>query len=192
MKKKTICIFCASSSRIDDSYKEAAHKLGTMIASQGHALICGAGRAGLMGQLIDGANSAGGETIGIIPQFMVEKGWHHRGLSQMIVTNDMHERKKLMAQSSDAIITLPGGCGTLEELTEIITARQLGLYNGNIIILNLNGYYTPLLDMFSRAAKEGFIRPGQSASLWNVAATVEEAFEMAISDSIETEIIDKY
>lgn len=192
MKKKTICIFCASSSRIDESYKEAARKLGALIASKGHSLVCGAGRAGLMGQLIDGAKTQGGETIGIIPQFMVEKGWHHRGLSQMIITPDMHERKKLMAQSADAIITLPGGCGTFEELTEIITSRQLGLYNGNIVILNLNGYYTPLLDMFTRAVKEGFMKPGHITTLWKVATTVEEALEMALSENTEIELIDKY
>lgn len=191
MEKKTICIFCASSSRIDESYKEAAHKLGAMIASQGHALVCGAGRAGLMGQLIDGAKTKGGETIGIIPQFMVEKGWHHRGLSQMIVTADMQERKKLMAQSADAIIAMPGGCGTFEELMEIITSRQLGLFEGNIVILNMNNYYEPLLEMFRRATEEGFMKQSHS-SLWQVATSVEEALEMALSEHNKIEAEDKY
>ena len=108
---------------------------------------------------------------------MVEQGWHHTGMSQLLIVNDMHERKQTMAKLSDAVIALPGGCGTLEELLEVITWKQLGLYLNPIILLNTKGYFTPLLEMMQRAVDEHFMRI-QHAAIWRVAQTPEEAVEM--------------
>jgi len=131
-----------------------------------------------MGAVSDAALEAGGEVTGVIPRFMVEQGWNHTGLTETIVVNDMHERKQTMARLSDAVIALPGGYGTLEELLEIITWKQLGLYLNPIVILNTNGYYDPLLQLFRQAVDERFMRP-LHADLWAVADTPEVAVRLA-------------
>lgn len=177
--KQAICVYCASSANVAQTYLDAAFLLGKLIAKAGKQVVCGAGRTGLMGALIDGAIAQNGQAIGVIPQFMVENGWHHSQLTKMEVTDNMHERKKRMAELSSAVIALPGGCGTLEELLEIITWRQLGLYSGNIIILNIAGYYNPLLQMLENAISQGFMKMDHS-QLWQVATTPEEAVEMAL------------
>lgn len=178
-QKQAICVYCASSSLIDQAYINVAFTLGKLIVSAGKHVVCGAGCTGLMGALIDGAITQKGQVIGVIPQFMVENGWHHSQLTKMEVTNNMHERKKRMAELSSAVIALPGGCGTMEELLEIITWRQLGLYSGNIVILNISGYYDSLLQMLNNAISQGFMKIDHS-HLWQVATTPEEAIEMAI------------
>ncbi len=179
---KTICVYCASSADIDRQHLNNAYTLGAILAKRGHNVVCGAGNTGMMRALIDGANQAGGKTIGIIPRFMVENNWHHEELSEIIVTEDMHRRKETMAKLADSIIALPGGCGTMEELLEIITWRQLGLYSGNIVILNSNNYYTPLLSMLQSAVNNGFMKR-QHTSLWQVAETPEQAVDKALSDN---------
>lgn len=188
---QSVCVYCASSSRVAPCYIDAARELGMLLALKGVGVVCGAGRSGLMGALIDGAISQKGEAIGVIPQFMVDKGWHHRQLTRMEVTETMHERKQLMARMSCATIAMPGGCGTLEELMEIITWRQLGLFNGNIVILNVAGYYDPLLEMLERAVNQGFMKDNHS-QLWSVAYTPSEAVEMALSQNEKIEIGEKY
>ena len=177
--KQAICVYCASSANVAQTYLDAAFSLGKLIASTGKQVVCGAGCTGLMGALIDGAIAQNGQAIGVIPQFMVENGWHHSQLTKMEVTDNMHERKKRMAELSSAVIALPGGCGTLEELLEIITWRQLGLYSGNIVILNISGYYNPLLEMLDNAISQGFMKKDHS-QLWQVTTTPEEAVEMAL------------
>lgn len=142
---QTICIYCASSTQIDPVYFGHARLLGRQLAEAHIRIVNGAGNIGLMGAVSDAALEAGGEVTGVIPRFMVEQGWNHTGLTETIVVNDMHERKRTMARLSDAVIALPGGYGTLEELLEIITWKQLGLYLNPIVILNTNGYYDPLL-----------------------------------------------
>lgn len=117
------------------------------------------------------------EVTGVIPRFMVEQGWHHTGLTRLVEVESMHERKKMMADLSDAVIALPGGCGTLEELLEIITWKQLGLYLNPVVILNVKGYFDPLLAMLQRAVEENFMRT-QHGSIWHVAKTVREAVEL--------------
>ena len=125
MKKiKSVCVYCASSSKINPDYFEAAREIGRLLARQGMRCVCGAGNQGLMGTLADSVLAHGGEVLGVIPQFMIDEGWCHPGLTQTVVTADMHERKERMAQEADAVIALPGGCGTLEELFEIITWKQ--------------------------------------------------------------------
>ena len=115
---------------------------------------------------------------GVIPRFMVERGWHHRNLTELRVTPDMHSRKRLMARLGDATVAMPGGCGTLEELLEVITWKQLGLYLKPVVLLNTRGYFDPLLDMFARAVDERFMG-SVHAALWRVAATPAEALRLA-------------
>ena len=174
---KTVCIYCASSDNIDNIYSKDAEKLGSLLGIRKMKIINGAGSIGLMRVISDAVLSSGGTVTGIIPRFMVINGWCHKNLTELIYTETMHERKMMMAEMSDVAIALPGGCGTLEELLEIITWRQLGLYNNPVIILNTNNYYNPLLEMFRRATKEKFMREEQSL-LWHVAQTPEEVIEI--------------
>ncbi len=173
----TVCVYCASSTKIDPCYTDAARSLGTLLGSRGIRVVNGAGNMGLMGAVSDAALAAGGRVTGVIPRFMVEQGWHHTGLSELLVTESMHERKQTMLRLADAVIALPGGCGTLEELLEAITWKQLGLYLNPIVILNLKGYYDPLLEMFDRAIGERFMGV-RHAGLWQVARSPKEAVEL--------------
>ncbi len=174
---KSVCVYCASSTQIDEKYFRAAEELGRLIAQSGLRLITGAGNMGLMNAVEEGALEAGGQVTGIIPTFMVKEGWHHTGLTQLIETASMHERKQMMADLSDGAIALPGGCGTFEELLEIITWKQLGLYLGPVIILNVDGYYDALLAQLDRALEDKFMRDIH-AHIWKVATTPEEAIEL--------------
>ena len=173
----SVCVYCASSTQIDEKYFRAAEELGTLIAQKGLRLVTGAGNMGLMCAVEDAALAAGGKVTGIIPSFMIEEGWHHTGLTELIETASMHERKQMMADLSDGAIALPGGCGTFEELLEIITWRQLGLYLGPVIILNIDGYYDYLLAQLGRALEDKFMRDIH-ACIWQVATTPEEAVEL--------------
>lgn len=173
----SVCVYCASSTKIDQVYFEAANRLGRLLAQRHIRLVNGAGSIGLMRSVADAVLADGGEVTGVIPRFMVEQGWHHTGLTRLIEVESMHERKQLMADLSDAVIALPGGCGTLEELLEIITWKQLGLYLNPIVILNVNGFFDPLLEQLKRAIDENFMRK-QHGDIWHVAATPEEAVEL--------------
>ena len=175
-----VCVYCASSTKIDSCFVDAARALGKALAGRGINVINGAGGIGLMRALSDSALAAGGTVTGVIPRFMVEQGWQHDGLTELIVTADMHERKRLMASMSDGIIALPGGCGTMEELLEIITWKQLGLYLKPIVVLNTDGFYDPLLAMLARAVERHFMRE-QHRALWTVAPSVDEAVDMLYS-----------
>lgn len=176
-KIASVCVYIASSTKIDPVYFDTAYELGTLLGQQHIRLINGAGNMGLMSAVSDAALAAGGEVTGVIPRFMVEQGWHHTGLTRLVEVESMHERKKMMADLSDAVIALPGGCGTLEELLEIITWKQLGLYLNPVVILNVKGYFDPLLAMLQRAVEENFMRT-QHGSIWHVAKTVREAVEL--------------
>ena len=167
-----ICVYAASSGKASEDYVQLAKSLGQTIAQRGHVLINGAGRTGLMAATTEGALCAGGEAVGVIPSFMIDNGWQHTGMTRLIVTPDMHQRKEKMAELADACIALPGGVGTLEELLEIITWKQLGLFLKPIVILNAFGYYDALLAQLKRAVDEHFMRSIHTA-LWNVA---EDAF----------------
>ncbi|WP_294587048.1 TIGR00730 family Rossman fold protein [uncultured Phocaeicola sp.] len=174
---KNVCVYSASSTQIDPVYFQAADTLGRLLAQKGINLINGAGCLGLMSRISDAVLAAGGTVTGIIPHFMVEQNWHHKGLTRLIETETMHERKQMMADLSDGIIALPGGCGTMEELLEIITWKQLGLYLKPIVILNINGFYDPLLDMLEKAIRQNFMRR-QHGTIWQVARTPEEAVSL--------------
>ena len=174
---KNVCVYSASSTKIAPVYFAVAEELGRLLASRGINLINGAGSIGLMGATSNAALAAGGSVTGVIPRFMVKQNWHHSGLTQLVETETMHERKQLMAELSDGVIALPGGCGTMEELLEIITWKQLGLYLKPIIILNIEGFYNPLLEMLQHAIDEHFMRP-EHGNIWQVAVSAQEAIEL--------------
>lgn len=175
-----IAVYCASSTKIHPEYFEAARVVGSELARRGVNLVNGAGNMGLMAATSDACLEAGGTVTGIIPKFMVEQGWHHEGLTELILTENMHERKQAIANMSDGCIALPGGCGTLEELLEIITWKQLGIYLNPIIILNLRGYYDHLLQQLQRGIEEHFLGE-RHAGIWRVATTPEEAVELVLT-----------
>lgn len=186
---KNVCVYSASSTQIDPIYFQAADTLGRLLAQKGINLINGAGC--LMSRISDAALATGGTVTGIIPRFMVEQNWHHKGLTHLIETETMHERKRMMADLSDGIIALPGGCGTMEELLEIITWKQLGLYLKPIVILNTNGFYNPLLEMLERAIDQHFMRR-QHGSIWQVAQTPDEAIQLLYTTPMWSKDIRKF
>ena len=173
----SVCVYSASSTKINPVYFKAAEELGSLLAEHHIRLINGAGSIGLMCAVADAVLKNGGEVTGVIPRFMVEQNWHHTGLTELIEVESMHERKQKMANLSDGIVALPGGCGTLEELLEIITWKQLGLYLNPIVILNVNGFFDPLLEMLGKAIDENFMRQ-QHGDIWKVAQTPEEALRL--------------
>lgn len=173
----SVTVYCASSTQIDECYFEAARRLGMLLAQKEIRIINGAGSMGLMATVSDAALDAGGKVMGVIPSFMVEQGWHHQQLSELRITDTMHERKQLMADLSEGVVALPGGCGTLEELLEIITWKQLGLYIHPIVILNTNGYFDALIKQLDHAVDEHFMRQ-QHKAIWQVASTPDEAVEL--------------
>ena len=174
---KNVCVYSASSTKIAPVYFAAAEELGRLLAMRSINLINGAGSIGLMAATSNAALSAGGTVTGVITRFMVEQNWHHSGLTRLVETETMHERKQLMAEMSDGVIALPGGCGTMEELLEIITWKQLGLYLKPIVILNINGFYDPLLEMLQRAIDGHFMRP-EHGTIWQVATSPQEAIDL--------------
>jgi uncharacterized protein (TIGR00730 family) len=168
-----VCIFAASSSRIDGEYGEVAAALGAMLAREGMDVVFGGGGIGLMRRLADAVLANGGKITGVIPSFMKDEGWGHDDLTEMIVTPDMGERKKRMFNMSDAVVALPGGIGTLEEITEAITLKQLSLFDGPVIILNTLGYYNSLLQFIDHMIASNFMR-FEHKGIWEVVNTPGE------------------
>ena len=185
--RKTIVVYGASSADAEQVFVDAAYQLGGLIAKAGKRLVSGAGSTGLMAAVENGALDAGGISIGIIPQFMVDNGWLHQGLTEVKITATMHERKDMMAKMADAVVALPGGTGTFEELFEIITWKMLGLFVKPIIILNTDHYYDPLLQMLDCTANRHFMNP-VFKKLWAVAETPDEAMKLidSLSDWTDT------
>jgi hypothetical protein len=155
---KRICVFCGSSSGASPVFAGAARDLGATLAKRGLGLVYGGGNIGLMGILADAVLAHGGEVIGVIPRAMVDRELAHRGVTELRIVRSMHERKALMAELADAFIALPGGYGTLEEFCEIITWSQLGLHRKPCGLLNVHGFYDPLLAQIERAVRDRFIR----------------------------------
>lgn len=174
---KRVAVYAASSSQVSSEYIDAAAELGRTLAAEGIEIVYGAGKVGLMGALADAALDAGGKVTGVIPQFMVDNGWCREKLTNLIVTPDMHTRKEKIVSLADATIALPGGVGTLEELMEIITWKQLGLYADPIVILNTWGYFNPLKEMLERAVEEKFMREIHR-NLWSIADTPRQAADL--------------
>jgi uncharacterized protein (TIGR00730 family) len=173
----TVCVFASSSSRIDNEYAAAAANLGKRLAQSNLNVVYGGGGIGLMGKLADAVIENHGRITGVIPSFMIDEGWDHSGVSEMIVTSDMGERKKRMFELADAIVALPGGVGTLEELTEAMTLKQLGLYKGPIIILNTLNFYKSFIDFLGHMISGNFLRY-EHKGIWEVAASVKEVMEI--------------
>lgn len=155
---KYVCVFCGSSMGLRPAYKLAAIAMGETLARRGLDLVYGGGNVGLMGVVADAALAAGGQVIGVIPEFLVAKELAHTGLTKLHIVSSMHERKALMADLSDAFVALPGGYGTLEEFCEILTWAQLGLHQKPQGLLNVEGYYELLLRLFDQAVTEQFLK----------------------------------
>jgi uncharacterized protein (TIGR00730 family) len=153
-----ICVFCGSSSGTGETYLQAAREVGRLLSERDIELVYGGGRVGLMGAVADACLAAGGRVTGVIPQLLVDKEVAHRGLTELRVVQTMHERKALMADLADAFLALPGGYGTWDELCEVLTWSQIGIQRKASALLNVNGYYDPLLAMADRAVAEGFLR----------------------------------
>ena len=168
-----ICVFASSSSRINTEYEKAASALGLLLARSNMEVVYGGGGIGLMGKLADAVLENGGKITGVIPSFMKDEGWDHSAVNEMIITQDMGERKKTMFAMADAIVALPGGVGTLEELTEAMTLKQLGLFKGPIIILNTLDFYKSLIEFLDHMVKGLFIRY-EHKGMWEIANTPEE------------------
>ncbi|MGH8190919.1 MAG: TIGR00730 family Rossman fold protein [Rhodanobacteraceae bacterium] len=160
-----ICVYCASSNQADPRFREAAFRLGELLAEGGHQLVYGGGSTGSMGALADGALSKGGEVTGVIPRFMADLEWQHPGIGNMQVVEDMRERKHRLLTDSDAVIALPGGCGTLEELFEAITLKRLGIYFNPIVLLDTLGYWRPLDAFLHQVIEQHFMNP-EHAEMW--------------------------
>ncbi|HAR39635.1 MAG: Rossman fold protein, TIGR00730 family [Bacteroidetes bacterium GWD2_45_23] len=180
--QRAVVVYCASSSLVDKCYFEAAARLGELLAEKNIICINGAGKQGLMGALNDSVIRHGGTVKGIIPRFMVDAGWCHERLNETIITQTIHERKEYMARAADAVVALPGGVGTLEELAEIVTWKQLGLYGNPVIILNTNDYYRPLLSFFEKMIEEKFLKT-TDRNMWIVASTPEEVITLLANSS---------
>lgn len=158
-KVKTIAVYCASSNKVRASFVAAAERLGELIAADGKRLVYGDGGIGLMAAVARGALKVGGEVVGVIPQFMVDQGWNNPDSTETIVTQTMHERKATICNISDAMVALPGGIGTFEELLECLTWKQLGLHHNPVVILNTDGYYDKLLACIDLMVDEQMMRP---------------------------------
>ena len=186
-KKGNICVFGASSRNVAQAYVEAAYQLGFLMAERGWCCLNGAGSEGLMRAVSDGVLDAGGEAVGVIPQFMIDNGWHYDRLSRIIATSTMHDRKHTLAQMSQAVIALPGGCGTMEELLEAITWRQLNLAPKPIVLLNTLGYYNHLEAMLTHAIDHGFMKQSHTR-LWRMAQTPAEALDILEQELSQTAV----
>ncbi len=169
MKKeiKKVTVYAASSAKVAPKYFEAAKALGKTLAQHDITTVYGAGEVGLMGALANSALAEGGEVVGIIPQFMIDVEWGHKGITETIITETMRERKYLLYKDADAIAVLPGGCGTLEEVMEVISLKRLGRFFKPIIFINTDGYYDPLIQMLERCVEEKFMQE-RHAEMWQV------------------------
>lgn len=177
---KNICIYCASSDLIPGKYFDAARELGRLIGERGMTVINGAGNMGLMKATADACMEAGGQAIGVIPSFMIEENWHYTKMTRLIETTDMHTRQQKMAELSDAGIVLAGGLGTLAELSELITWKQLGIHLKPIVLLNTDGYYDGLISFLEKGMREKFLGQEHMAT-FVVARTPQEALELAMN-----------
>jgi len=172
---KLLCVYCSSSAKLAPKYYEAGERLGREMTVRGWGLIYGGGNAGLMGVVARAAKTSGGKVVGVIPEFMIERELAYREADELVVVTTMRERKRIMAERADAFVTLPGGIGTLEELTEIMTERYLNLSTKPLVLVNQDGFYDDLLRFFERMVSEQFKSPGLS-DLFSVAATVDEVW----------------
>jgi uncharacterized protein (TIGR00730 family) len=173
-----VCVFCGSSAGTGTAYRDAAERVGRTLAERGIGLVFGGASVGTMGVVADAALAFGGEVIGVIPRSLVDREIAHPGVTDLRVVADLHERKATMAELADAFLALPGGAGTLEELFEVYTWAQLGLHTKPIALLDVDGYYQPLLRLLDHMTEQGFLRP--------------EYREMLIVDPDPSGVLDRY
>jgi uncharacterized protein (TIGR00730 family) len=171
-----VCVFCASSTTIDECWLELAREVGVALAAAGHSLVSGGGRVGMMGTVAAGTRSAEGYTLGVIPEAMVGGEVADTGADELVVTDDMASRKNIMIERSDGFLVLPGGLGTLDEFFEVWTTAMLGLHDKPVILLNVDGFYSGLLDWVATLTLRGFVRATAMESLV-VVGTVAEALD---------------
>lgn len=171
MTIESVCVYCASSSKIDPDFFEATRELARELVARRITVIYGAGSVGLMGTLADTVIDLGGRVVGVIPKFMEEREWHHPGISKTFVVQTMAERKTMMLELADAFITLPGGPGTLEEFSECVSHRRLELHRYPIWIANWKRYYDPLIAQLGAFADESFVEP-EFHDIWSAHETV--------------------
>jgi len=170
---RSLCVYCGSSGRGRPSHHEAAMRLGGILAKAGVRLVYGGGRIGMMGLVADAVLAGGGEVVGIIPRFLDQVEVGHSGVSRLLVTENMHERKEKMAELSDAFLILPGGLGTLDETFEILTWKQLQLHDKPVVIADIDGYWQPLVSLIDRMIEENYAKP-EHRELFRVVASVDE------------------
>jgi len=171
-----VTVYCASSRTSHPDYLTAAERLGRALARSGVTIVYGGSSLGSMGRLADGALAEGGRVVGVLPRFMSELEWGHPRLTELRLVADLHERKRLMAAGSDAIVALPGGCGTLEELFEAITWKRLGLYLNPIVLVNVRGFFDPCVMLLERAITERFMDE-RHRLMWSMVAEPEDVLE---------------
>ena len=172
-KIKSVCVYCGSSARVDQAYKDAAVELGKAIAAKGWSVVYGGGRVGLMGLVADSALSAGAQVVGIIPQHIQAREIEHTDLSELHVVDSMHIRKQMMVDRGDAFVILAGGLGTLDEFFEILTWKQLGLHDKPVVMVNINGYWTKMIEAIRHIASEKFMRE-EDLGMFQVVDTIAE------------------
>lgn len=177
MSKSSICVFCGSRSGIDPAYETVATELGVAIAREGWRLVYGAGDVGLMGATARATQQADGETFGVIPTHLMKREVGKTDLTKFIVTENMHERKKVMFMNCDAVVVLPGGAGSLDEFFEVLTWRQLNLHRKPILLLNVNGYWDPLVGLIDHVVAQGFADESLK-SLFQVSEDVPETVQI--------------
>ena len=173
---KSVCVYCGSSSRVADVYKDAAHALGEGLARRDIQLVYGGGRVGLMGIMADAALAAGGSVVGIIPEHIQSAEVEHTGLTELLVVDSMHTRKRLMVDRSDAFVVLPGGFGTMDEAFEVLTWKQLRLHDKPIVVVDVDGYWRPLLGLVDHMVAQGFAQTSHRA-LFSVVDEVDDVFD---------------
>jgi uncharacterized protein (TIGR00730 family) len=178
---RRLCVYCGSSGAVGRQYREAASELGERLATAGIGLVYGGGRVGLMGLLADAALAAGGEVIGIIPSRLRDAELAHHGATELVVVDSMHERKRLMAEKADAFAVLPGGIGTLDEMFETVSWKQLELHDKPILLADIGGYWTPLRALLEDIVTKGFAQP-RTRELVRVVPTIA-----ALMAALETE-----
>ena len=178
----SVCVYCGSRDGANPAYAQAAEQTGAMLAENGWQLVYGAGDVGLMGRVAAATQAAGGRTFGVIPQHLMDWEVGRTGLDTFIVTETMHERKKVMFMNAQAVVVLPGGAGSLDEMFEAITWRQLGLHNKPVFVVNTNGYWSPLMDLLDHVVDQGFA----DASLLDFVTLVDDipALEAGLRSSL--------
>src|SRR5271166_1405832 len=174
---RRLCVYCGSSGAVDRRYREAARELGARLAAAGIGVVYGGGRVGLMGLLADAALAAGGEVIGVIPSRLRDAELAHSGATELLVVESMHERKRLMAEKADAFAILPGGIGTLDEMFETVSWKQLGLHDKPILLADIDGYWAPLRALLDDIVTKGFARP-KARELLRVVPTIAALMAM--------------